>query len=116
MPVPPRRTVQLEAFVRAARGLVSSKGEGEPCTTTAQLTLLGGEPVTSEEVAESSEPEYACSTLHTFKADDASCMTLLSTPLTVSILEGARRSRAPRHHNSHERLLSLRSPQFIPHF
>ena len=61
MAPPPRRTVQLEAKILGARGLVSLKGAEEPVTSSASLTLLGAEPVTSEEVAESSEPTYECS-------------------------------------------------------
>ena len=88
MAPPPRRTVQLEAKILGARGLVSLKGAEEPVTSSASLTLLGAEPVTSEEVAESSEPTYECSKIALVKADDATCASILATPLAVSILEG----------------------------
>ena len=95
---PPRRTVQLEAKVVGARGLVSSKGEGEPCTTTASLTLLSFDPVESEPVSESTEPTYELSKITLVKADDASIAELLSTPLAVSILEGTPKRPRPRDH------------------
>ena len=90
MTAPPRRTVQLEAVVRGARGLVSLAGEEEPITNcTASLAFLGGEPVESEPVSETAEPTFDLSTLHTFKAQDANCATLLATPLVVTVTEGA---------------------------
>lgn len=109
MAPPPRRTVQLEACVLSARGLVSSKGEEEPVSSSASVSLLGNAAVESElispkgpkEVAEGEEPEapdlgreptYDLSTLHTFKAEDANCALLLSTPLSVSVYEGAEKT------------------------
>jgi hypothetical protein len=90
MPPPPRRTVQLEAKVLAARGLVSSKGEGEPCTSSCSLVLFGDEAA-SEPVPETNEPTYECSKVALVKADDTGCAKLLTSPLSVSILEGARK-------------------------
>ena len=88
MAPPPRRTVQIEAKVLGARGLVSSKGEEEPVTSSASLTLLNFDAVVSEPVAETAEPSYECSKITLIKGDDASCAQVLETPLAISIMEG----------------------------
>ena len=109
MAPPPRRTVQLEACVIAARGLVSSKGEEDPVSCSASVSLLGNAAVESElispkgpkEAVEGEEPEapdlgreptFDLSTLHTFKAEDGNCHLLLTTPLAVSLYEGAEKT------------------------
>ena len=89
---PARRTVQIEAVVLSARGLFSTKGEEEPVSSLASVALLGNAAVESELVSETPEPTYGVSTLHTFKADDTNCALLLSTPLEVSVFEGAEKT------------------------
>ena len=93
----------------AARGLVSSKGEEDPVSCCASVSLLGNAAVESElispkgpkEAVEGEEPEapdlgreptFDLSTLHTFKAEDGNCHLLLTTPLAVSLYEGAEKT------------------------
>ena len=92
MAPPPRRTVQLEACVLSARGLVSSKDAEGAVSSSASVSLLGNAAVESELVSETPEPTFSLSTLHTFKAEDGNCALLLSTPLSVSVFEGAEKT------------------------
>ena len=85
---PPRRTVQLEVSVVSARGLVSAADAEAAVSSSASVALLDLDPVESELIAETAEPEFNLSTTASFHADDTSCKLLLTTPLVVSVFEG----------------------------
>ncbi len=67
---------------------MSSKGGEEAVSSSASVTLLDHDPVESEPVSDTSEPEFNLSTTASFHADDMSCLLLLTTPLSVCVFEG----------------------------
>ena len=78
--------------ILSAKGLVSSKGEGQAVSSSASVTFLDHPPVESPLVGDTAEPEFNLSTTASFHADDTSCLLLLTTPLSVSIFEGTEKS------------------------
>ena len=75
--------------VLEGRGLVSSKGEGAPLSSSVSFTLLDNEPAESEVVAESTEPAYALAAPVELPTDDATLGRLVAAPLAISVFEVA---------------------------
>ena len=78
----------VTVVVRAARGLVNSKGAA-PAQTSVSITLPSAAEPSASEAVESAEPTFNFAASEDYDTSDATLTTLVTTPVAVQLLEGA---------------------------